>query len=206
MKIQVNKKHYDFMKYNHIKRWSSYWYQIKEILELNPKSVLEVGPGSGIIGYILKQQEITYKTIDFAKYLRPDYIGDVRNFNLNKKFDLVMACQVLEHMPYKYFIKSLKNMEKHSNKDIIISLPYFGPFIKFEFLLYPIIKINYLKKIFFPKKLEFDGEHYWEIGRKNYSLKKITIDLENNFIVKKQFLVKENPYHYFFILEKKNKK
>lgn len=205
MVLQVKKNHYNFSRYNHLKRWTSYWYQIHETLFLNIESVLEIGPGSEIVSFILKKEGLKYNSLDFSKDLHPDFVGDIRDFNLNKKFDMIMACQVLEHIPYVDFKKSLKNMAKHSKKYVIISLPYFGPHIKFNLEIFPLFNLMFSKKIFFPKKLEFDGEHYWEIGRKNYPLKRIVKDISEEFKIKKRFLLKENPYHYFFILEKLNK-
>lgn len=49
----------------------------------------------------------------------------------------------------------------------------------------------------------FDGQHYWEIGCKGYSLKKITQGITSvGFIVHKTFRVFEHPYHRFFVLAK----
>jgi hypothetical protein len=42
---QVDKNHYEFLKYVNKKRWICYYYQIYEILKRNPKTVLEIGPG-----------------------------------------------------------------------------------------------------------------------------------------------------------------
>jgi hypothetical protein len=54
----------------------------------------------------------------------------------------------------------------------------------------------------FYKKHKFDGQHYWEIGKKNYTQKKIRKIMENIFKVKEIFTAKENTYHTFFLLEK----
>lgn len=45
---------YSFLKYNYKSRWISYWHQIDEVLNLNPKNVLEVGVGDRIISKYLK--------------------------------------------------------------------------------------------------------------------------------------------------------
>ena len=51
-------KKYNFLKYVHLKRWNSYWYQIKEILDLNPSTVLEIGPGNNYIRHVLTEEGI----------------------------------------------------------------------------------------------------------------------------------------------------
>ena len=48
------------------------------------------------------------------------------------------------------------------------------------------------------------GEHYWEIdGLKKWSKKNIEIILKKYFNLEKFYVVKENPYHMFFMLNKK---
>jgi len=49
----------------------------------------------------------------------------------------------------------------------------------------------------------FDGEHYWEIGKTGYSLNKIVNDIQNaGFKIDKTYRVFENPYYRSFILKK----
>lgn len=192
-------KKYNFLKYNHINRWNSFYYQIKEILNLNPKTVLEIGLGSGILKGILIKEGIEYYSGDFNKELNPDFLIDVKKMDLKKKFDLVVAFQVLEHLEYKYFTKSIENMLKHTNKKVIISLPYFGPYLDIRLKLFPFINLNIFKKFNYPNKLKHD-EHFWEIGRKNYPIKKIIKDISKVANIDKRYICKEYPYHYFFIL------
>jgi len=50
----------------------------------------------------------------------------------------------------------------------------------------------------------FDGEHYWEIGKAGYPLSKIINEIQKvGFKVEKTYRIFENPYHKFFILKKK---
>jgi hypothetical protein len=49
----------------------------------------------------------------------------------------------------------------------------------------------------------FNGEHYWEIGKAGYPLSKITKYIEKAvFKIIKTYRIFENPYHRFFILKK----
>jgi hypothetical protein len=49
----------------------------------------------------------------------------------------------------------------------------------------------------------FDGEHYWEIGKGGYPLGKIVNDIElAGFEIEKTYRVFERPYHRFFLLKK----
>ena len=52
-------------------------------------------------------------------------------------------------------------------------------------------------------KHKFDGQHYWEIGKISYTLKKIIKDLRSSgFEIKKTYRVFEFRYHRFFSLIK----
>ena len=53
--------------------------------------------------------------------------------------------------------------------------------------------------------INFDGEHYWEIGKAGYPLNKIIKDIQKTgFKIEKTYRIFENPYHRFFILKKIN--
>lgn len=62
-----------------------------------------------------------------------------------------------------------------------------------------LIPLPRLKK----KAHNFDGQHYWEIGKKEYPFRKIMSDIqEEGFRIEKAYQVFEFPYHRFFILRK----
>lgn len=202
---QVEKSHYNFAKYSHKDRWVSYFHQLKEILNLNPESILEVGVGDKVIGSFLKNNtKVSYISIDIAEDLHPDIVGSVTSLPFeNSSFDMVCAFEVLEHLPYEQFSQALKEMQRVSRKYVIISLPHFGPRFQF-FLKLPFLpELRFAKKIIYPKKHEFNGEHYWEMGKKDFPVSRIKSDLEVNFKITKEFIPFESQYHHFFVLEKK---
>ena len=52
-------------------------------------------------------------------------------------------------------------------------------------------------------KHKFLGEHFWEIGKKGYSLSKTERTIEKaGFKIEKCYYPKENPRHQFFLLKK----
>jgi hypothetical protein len=62
---------YNFQRYVYFGRWASYWYQINEVLELKPESLLVVGIGDGTVIDILKKYINEIKTLDIDEKLKP---------------------------------------------------------------------------------------------------------------------------------------
>lgn len=203
MKQKNNKKIYYFPNYVSKERILSYYYQLKLIYDLNPKNILEIGVGTNFLKKQLSDQ-FNYKTLDIAKDLNPDILGSVDNIPLkDKSFDLVCAFQILEHLPFDKFEKSLMEIARVSKKDVLISLPYcnISPNFKLKIPLIPEIRFSLTIPKFY-KKHKFDGEHYWEIGKRGYSLTIIKKIISRYFKIKKIINPYENKYHIFFVLEK----
>lgn len=202
---QVDKNHYDFEKYSHEARWASYFFQLKEVLALKPKSIIEVGCGDKVFSSFIKNTtDIEYKSVDVAEDLEPDIIGSIDKLPCaDNSFDVLCAFEVLEHIPFEKFEECLLEMKRVSSKYVCISFPHFGPSVEF------LLKIPFIKRIRISFKIPyhpehiFNGEHYWEIGKKGYSADRIKNILEKDFSVKKEFVPFANQYHHFYILEKK---
>jgi 2-polyprenyl-3-methyl-5-hydroxy-6-metoxy-1,4-benzoquinol methylase len=122
---------------------------------------------------------------------------------INKKFDVVCAFQVLEHLPFDKFEKSLVNMKEHSNKYVIISLPDCRPGIYFKLKIPRIKEIKLSIKLPYYRKIIFDGQHYWEFGGKSTKPSKVLNIIKKHFHIKEEYIIFENPYHHMFVLERK---
>ncbi len=190
--------------YNDLKRWMSYWYQIKEVLELNPKSVLVVGKGDGLVPMYLKTWGLDVVTLDNDESLSPDIEASVLSIPLNdNSFDAVLCAEVLEHLSYSEFNKALSEIKRVAKTDAIISLPHFGPAIRFLLKIPFLPELRFILKLPYPIKHQFKGEHYWEIGKRGYPLRRIRNDIKKSgFTIKNDYIVFENPLHHFFVLKK----
>jgi len=194
---------YKFHKYDYQERWISYRHQIDEVLRLKPKSVLEIGVGNKTVSDYLKKQGIEITTLDMDESLRPDFVASVIEMPLEDNFfDLVLCAEVLEHLPFDNFEKALLELKRVTKKYLVLSLPHFGPPIKFSFKIPFFKEIKIAFKIPFYQQHQFKGEHYWEIGKKGYSSGKIRKIIRKHFEIKKEFIPFENQYHHFYILEK----
>lgn len=204
MQKQVEKNSYQFEYYVGIDRWSSYYYQLREIMEQKTMSVLEVGIGDHVVGNYLKGCGIAYTSVDSAEDLSPDVVADITKLPFeNGAFDAVCAFEVLEHIPFEDFGMALAELARVSKKHILISLPHFGPAVKFLLKLPLLPEIRFAFKIHFPRRHESNSQHHWEIGERCYPLTRIRTMLLKHFVIRKEFVPFGNQYHHFFVLEKK---
>jgi len=209
MNPQVTRSHYIF-RYDTKSRWVSYWHQIDEVVKSGAKSVLEVGLGNGTVSSYMRRIGLKVTTVDFDSRLNPDIVSDVRKLRVKRNvYDIVLCCQVLEHIPFEDVRSVLKKFYKMAAKRVIISLPDANPDLSFYFGIkfIPFIpKWSRWFKIRYPHKHLFEkhGQHHWEIGKRGYPLSRIlTMIRQEGFVVYKTYLPEENQYHRFFILDKK---
>lgn len=198
--------------YDDLERFISYYYQSEFVRKLNPKKILEIGIENKTISNYLKNNGFNVTTCDINKTTKPDYLGDIRKLPFKKNsYDLLMAFQVLEHIPGEDFSIALKELHRVSSKWVILSLPYsalnFSAVVKFPFIK-KIIKKEFLNfrislPYFFMKKPK-SKYHFWEIGIKKYSKSHVRSIIKNEgFNILREFRPPINNYHYFLILEKK---
>ena len=206
MKPQVEPDHYFDKSYDSKERVISYWHQIKEIVDLKPENVLEIGIGNGFVSQYLKNRNINIVTLDIDERLKPDISGSILDIPFaDESFDTIAAYEVLEHLPYDNVKKALSEIYRVSQKHAIISLPDCTLTYR---LCMSIPKIGMINKLIHLPRFRvpqhvFDGEHYWEIGKAGYPLNRIIKNIQRAGVnVKRTYRLFENPYHRFFILEK----
>ena len=203
-KQQVNREHYEFSHYGHVGRFASYHYQLREVLALTPASVLEVGAGDGVFGdYIRRRTAIQYAVLDVAEDLHPDVIGDVREMPFeDDSHDVVCAFQVLEHLPWEGVPQALAEMARVARTHVVLSVPHFAPQLKILLKIPFVPEMRAAVKIPFPKPHRFDGEHYWELGKRGYPVRRFRALLARHGSILREFVPFEYQYHRFFIIKK----
>lgn len=189
-----------------MKHWIAFYYQIKEIEKCNPSSLLIIGKGEGIIDDYFKNRNVSVTTYDIDKTLKPDVVGDIKNVSkMNKKYDVVVCCEVLEHLCFDDFDLCLKQIKKVAKNHVLISVPYNGIFcrIQFDFPLFH--NKNYSLYIPHKKKImKKSGGHQWEIGyEKKTNIKSIKKIIKRNFNIVNDYRLPNFPYIHIFNLEVK---
>lgn len=109
-------------------------YQMIDFLPTDVTSVLDVGAGFGILLEELETRrgikgigiEITDAKIEYAQKRGIDMRkGDAAKLDFpDDSFDVVVACEVLEHLPFGVFERALTEFVRVSRKYIVISVPF----------------------------------------------------------------------------------
>ena len=98
---QVAADHYEQASYNTKERICSYWHQVDEIRRLGARSVLEIGPGNGMVTDWLRRSGLEVTTLDMDPALGADVQAPATELPFDDDaFDAVLCAQVLEHMPF----------------------------------------------------------------------------------------------------------
>lgn len=209
--VQVKKEHY-YEGYDDLFRYISYSYQVSEAVKLRPSSILEIGIGNGTVTDALRKYGFSVTTCDFDGALNPDVVADIRDLSSfgDNSYDLVMACEVLEHIPWSDVPKVLGELRRISKGNVIVSIPQYGFAINLNISL-PFIDRVFKRKSFdfgffihrFYSNPSFDGQHYWEVGGKDFSVRRVRGEICKYFDIKNEFEIPLNRFHRFYILSKK---
>jgi ubiquinone/menaquinone biosynthesis C-methylase UbiE len=205
-KVQVPAEQYSNRAYFSLVRTISHWHQINAVAEQCNKGdhVLEVGPGCGHATWLLRTIGYQVTTLDINEDFGPDVVGDVTALDISSgTFDCVLAAEVLEHIPFDEFETALSELARVSRGTVVISLP--APFVGASFLL-NLPKLNPMGlSIGVPQWVthRFNGEHYWELGKKGYGKRQIRQAIENvGLNILKEFRPVPSLYSYFFVLRR----
>lgn len=203
---QVSSEHYRTRSYLGKDRWISYWYQLSMVMECGPKRVLEIGPGNKTVTEFLKKQGIEVVTADIAADVKPDVVASVVSLPFpDTSFDCVLAAEVLEHIPYDDVALALSEIGRVSARYAVISLPHAGYVFSFGCKIPLLRRHDFLIKIpFFWHTHMFNGEHYWELGKRMFPIARVRKSFADaGFSIHKEQWFFDDPAHIFFILEKR---
>ncbi len=209
-KLTIQRQPYVSEDYETKGRFCSYWHQLDEIRKAMPHPVghiLVIGKGSGFIDSYLRQLGYDVATLDIDSALAPTYCASVLDMPLpDSSVDLVVCCQVLEHLPFKQFDIALGEIRRVLSPGgrLVLSLPDLTRTYKFLLQLPKLGQLAFVIPVpvpeFLKKPWTYNGEHYWNIGNKSYPVRLIAAHIESQgFTIERQFRVFEMSWHRFFI-------
>ena len=127
---QVTASHYSSRAYNSKERHNSYWHQVDEVLALEARTALEVGPGAGIVTDWLRRAGVQVTTVDMDPALDVDLRGSVTDLPLDQgAVDVVLCCQVLEHLPFEEVGTALAELGRVARSGVVVSVPDATPWV-----------------------------------------------------------------------------
>lgn len=205
-KGQVEEGHYLGTDYNNPGRWTSFSLQYRTAAGNSSEGdrLLEVGPGNKVFSHMIREAGREVTTVDVSEDVEPSVVADVRDLPFDDgSYDLVCAFEVLEHIPFEDFGTALKELRRVSKGKVLISIPHRQATFRFSLKL-PMVQE---KTLIFHLPLyrfishEFDGQHHWEMGKKQYPKKKVESVIQKSFNIQDSFINQYNPNHRFYVLK-----
>ncbi|NER23864.1 MAG: class I SAM-dependent methyltransferase [Symploca sp. SIO1C2] len=187
----------------------SFVHQIHDIHRLKPTSILEVGIGNGFTSSFLRRAGFEVVTVDINPRLEPDIccpISEMQSCLEGRFFDLVVCCEVLEHMPFQEFESSINIFHSLSQR-LYLTLPNykrtFGVGMLLNFPKLPYLAVDAHLEL--PNIKVLDREHFWEVGSSRATRKKeIEGYLKKIYGCVDKGRYALNPYHLSFYAHSSN--
>lgn len=182
---------------------SSFAHQLHHIWGLHPRNVLEIGPGNGLLSACLRRAGIPVTTVDINQALEPDICAplDELHAHIGEKFDLVVCCEVLEHMAFSEFDANLDHLRRAGDR-LFMTLPNgrrtmgIGGIAKIPKLGSRIFDLNIVTPVL---TVIEGGPHFWEVDRApECSRKSIVRRLSRRYGTVRSGRFALNPYHIYF--------
>jgi SAM-dependent methyltransferase len=201
--MSLEKSKYFSDRYFSLQQLCSFAHQIRDIYLINPSKILEVGIGNGFTSTFLKCAGFDITTVDINPELEPDIcspISKLDNFFDTDSFDLIVCCEVLEHIHFNEFESCIKQFRRLGKK-LYLTLPDYNSTYGLSGILRlpksPVIFFKAQIAIHLKKKIAF--EHFWEVDSSKITSKKaISNILSNSYqnVTIKRYIL--NPYHLSF--------
>ena len=202
---QVDARHYAFQRYVTKGRWASVWHQIDEVVRLAPNRVLEIGPGPGMFKASIAAFGVRVETLDLDPELKPDHVASVTEMPFaDRSYDVVCAFQMLEHLPYDTSLVAFSEMVRVARSHVVISLPDARATWRMMLHIPRVGTVHKLMPKWFwrPQPHVFDGEHYWEVNKRETPLARVVADFSARCPLERTYRVLEYPYHRFFVFKR----
>lgn len=202
---QVDPAQYAWERYVGKPRWASLWHQVDEVLKLQARHVLEIGPGPGLFKAVAGRFGVQVETLDVDPALAPDHVGPATALPFaDGHFDAACAFQMLEHLPYDRSLAAFGEMLRVARAHVVLSLPDAKTAWPYALHVPTVGRVDLLvpRPALGARPHVFDGEHHWEVNKQGYALERVVADFSARAALLRTYRVPELPYHRFFVFEK----
>lgn len=184
----------------------SFAHQLNFIHSMRPTSAIEIGLGNGFVSTFLRRSGVPVVTADINPALEPDIcapLDQVRSL-IDSPKDVVICCEVLEHMPLEELDANLDHLRSLGRR-LFLTLPNsyrsWG-FSGFSFLPKLGARLYDLNLDIPWKRPIAGGPHFWEVGYSaECSRTAIVKRLRKRYPSVRSGRFALNPYHVWFICE-----
>lgn len=184
----------------------SFAHQLNLIHAMRPTSGIEIGLGNGFVSTYLRRAGVPLITADINPALAPDIcapLAEVRG-HIDQPQDLVICCEVLEHMPLDELDANLNHLRDLGER-LFLTLPNshrtwgFSGFAFLPKLGGRLLDLNFDVPW---KRPIAGGPHFWEVGQ-SYDCTRAAIGrrLSKRYNTVRSGRFALNPYHIWFICE-----
>jgi hypothetical protein len=207
--------YYDFGRYVGRERMLTFWHQLREVLDLHPSDVLEVGVGPRVVTGVLRELGVSVRTADINPELKPDFVGPVQSLSAavgSQSFDVVLCARVLQHIPFADFEQCVEELSKVTRRALVLTLPVN------DFRFYTTLRITArrgwvasVRLPLFVKELvtrlrKSKPTGLWKVdGSPETRLSKLEEVLSEYFVIERSFAVPEDRSHRMFVLHKRGR-
>ena len=175
----------EWFRYYSEKRITHQWFQVHLLKDIpGVQTVLEVGPGLGLVSAMLHNAGFSVTTLDRLppQYAHPEiqYLqAELTDADPDRLagFDCILCCETLEHLDWHDVDGILKKFRRSGVPWLVISVPYqaFQGELRAYFNRHTLRRMVSLKSFKFLKTFEFDAQadpygHKWEVGYRGYGL------------------------------------
>ena len=185
----------------------NFWHQIDEVTRLGGKRVLEIGKGSGIVSDRLRAMGDEVTTVDIDADLKPDVVASAEQLPFgDKAFDVVLAAEILEHIPFERVSGALSEIRRVATQSVI-TLPHAGSAMIGRLRIPWLCDIEMFIKIPFfwvrhHNKYGNEIGHFWELGKRGFARRRFRALLkEARFSIQKERIYADDFIRIFFVLQ-----
>ena len=206
-------KYYDFGRYVDRQRWLTYYRQLTLILLTEPKRVLEIGVGPGIVRAVLRDRGVHVETVDINDDLGADHVADVRALPpvvSDGDWDWVICSRVLHHIQKTEIRSALEALSALKAKRVLITVPREDLSLQFTFRRTAgktrIAKISggsRLKRALRKRSIiKSEPSGIWMLnGEDGIAPDEFRDELERVFSIHDEFVLQDDPSHVFYVLD-----